>query len=718
MKKLLAVISVFFLLVIAGIIALPMMLPVEQMKQALEEGVTNSTGRTFKINGAVSAKILPNPAISVSNVTLANADWGKAEHMAALDKLEIRIALMPALTSREVKIEKFVAHGLSLNLETGEAGKNNWTFKPSGQHAATKPETETPDSAATGTTTTKAAGEDYTITLGDVGIRSGRLSLTDLVTGKSQVLDKLDIALKVPAMDQRASIEGSAVYKGEALSFTLGVDNPKSLMDNAGFGLDMALKAGKLAELTFTGEAMRGPKDLARGKFSASVPDIARLNAWATGTDAPAGIPFTSTQFAGGITLTPSSFALDHATLQLDDMSAKGTLSVAPWAENQVVRADLATGRIDLDRFIAQASGAPEETGKKPRRTKTGWSKDPIAMPALPPIEAHITARHEGLTYRGLEMGPSTLSVTLKNGRLSAVMPDTALLGGTVALNTTYGMKNVNTPQIGVKAKMAGVDVNPVLTEFAGIDWVEGTGNATFDLTLEGDNMEDLMRTLNGNGKILFTDGELRRFNLGAILEQLRQGSLNTKAGKQQHTVFDKLSGSFLIKSGALHNDDFSLIGPKVLASGKGRVLIVTQKYDYRAVAALLVDKQVTKTAADGTEVVETGRVPGFEIPMQISGRFDDPTILPDFKAIVTRAITDPDALKEQVKTLGGEAKKIKEDLKSGDPGALLNTIMGVQKKQAPAEDDATQTPDSGAEKEQAPAQPNPEDLIKGLFGN
>lgn len=715
MKKLLAIVSVFFVLVIAGIALLPMLLPVDQMRTVLEDSVTNATGREFKINGAVSAKLLPSPAVSVSDVTFANAEWGKAPHMAQLEKLDIRIALLPALISQEIKVEKFVAHRLSLNLETGENGKSNWTFETKG---TPKPDTTKTDSQ-TGAEPAQSTGKDFSITLGDVGIRSGRLSMTDLATGESHVLEDLDIALNVTALDQPAALEGSAVYKGEKLDFTVGVDTPKSLMDNEGFGLSMDLTAGKLAELTFKGEALRKPDSIATGKISASVPKIGALSAWATGSESPEGIPFTTATFEGSVALSSQRFALDHATLALDDLSAKGKLSAQLGGQRPMIRADLSTGLIDLDRFIAKASGTVEDDAKAPRRTKTGWSKDPIAMPVLPPVDAEITAQHEGLTYRGMEMGPATLSMTIKDGWLKANMPDTTLLGGTVALNTSYGWENVNTPKIGIKARMAGVDVKPVLTEFAEIDWVEGTGNANIDLTMEGTNMEDLMRTLNGTGDILFTDGVLHRFNLGAILEQLEKGALNTSAGNKQHTVFDKLSGSFLIKSGALHNDDFALTGPKVLANGKGRVLIVTQKYDYRVVAALLVDKQVTKTAADGTETVETVRVPGFEIPILITGRFDDPKILPDFEAIVRKAITNPDQMKKQIKNLGGEAERIKDQLKDGDAGALLNTLMGGQKKSDGTAQGGETTKDGAAQPEEETQQkPKPEDLIKGLFGN
>src|SRR3546814_3571753 len=59
--------------------------------------VKQHTGRGLEIAGDVSLRLLPTPAFSAEQVTLANLEGGSEPVMARLEELRISIALLPLL---------------------------------------------------------------------------------------------------------------------------------------------------------------------------------------------------------------------------------------------------------------------------------------------------------------------------------------------------------------------------------------------------------------------------------------------------------------------------------------------------------------------------------------------------------------------------------------------------------------------------------------------
>src|SRR3546814_19520852 len=66
--------------------------------------VKQHTGRGLEIAGDVSLRLLPTPAFSAEQVTLANLEGGSEPVMARLEELRISIALLPLLRG-EVLVE-------------------------------------------------------------------------------------------------------------------------------------------------------------------------------------------------------------------------------------------------------------------------------------------------------------------------------------------------------------------------------------------------------------------------------------------------------------------------------------------------------------------------------------------------------------------------------------------------------------------------------------
>ena len=117
MKKFLVVLGGLLALVIGAALIVPFLLPIETYKAEIEKRALEATGRKLTIAGSVSFSLLPSLAISARDVSFANAPGAANPNMALLDRLEVRLKLLPLL-SGEVAIDSFVLEKASLNLET------------------------------------------------------------------------------------------------------------------------------------------------------------------------------------------------------------------------------------------------------------------------------------------------------------------------------------------------------------------------------------------------------------------------------------------------------------------------------------------------------------------------------------------------------------------------------------------------------------------------
>ena len=125
MKKLLVAVGLVVVLLIAGLVALPFLVPTETVIARVQERVRAQTGRELTVGGPVEISVLPDLAVRLENVALANAPGGEAETLASLGALEVSVSVLPLL-SGNVAIDRFRMVAPVINLEVAEDGTPNW----------------------------------------------------------------------------------------------------------------------------------------------------------------------------------------------------------------------------------------------------------------------------------------------------------------------------------------------------------------------------------------------------------------------------------------------------------------------------------------------------------------------------------------------------------------------------------------------------------------
>ncbi len=356
------------------------------------------------------------------------------------------------------------------------------------------------DASSDAASTETSATETRNIGITSILISDGSFAYIDAATGQTLRIADLDARLGLPA-DGPATVEGTAEVNGTLLTLAATLAAPRALTIGATSPLDLALdwRGGSArfdgrAELTpaFSGDLQVDATDLGPllAILGAAMPDL------------PQGYGRDRLALAGQVTLTEAGTAhLRDARLTLDDTQLTLALDLTPGADRPMIRGTVTGARLVLP---ADGPAGGQGSGTAPA-TQTGWSRTPIDVSGLFAADAEIALVVERIEGAGLTLGPVGLRATLDRGRLVLDIDRVGTYGGVLAgqfvVNGRGGL-SVRSDVI-----LAGVDLNPLLTDLADYDRLEGSGSISLQLLGVGNDMATLMASLEGEGDLALGAG-------------------------------------------------------------------------------------------------------------------------------------------------------------------------------------------------------------------
>ncbi|MDZ7713753.1 MAG: AsmA family protein [Rhodovibrio sp.] len=484
MKKLIyALLAVLFVLV-AAVLLLPSLIDWNAYKDQLAQQVERATGRDITVDGPVSLSLLPSPAFSAQQVTLANVDGGRDQPMARIADLRVRVALAPLLQG-QVEVEQLVLVEPQLLLERTPDGRANWRFGDAAGKSAGPSGNDGRASLDTG-----LLGQ---VSLQNVRVVDGTLRFIDPAAGIDRRFTALDARLSAQALSGPFEAEGSLESTGIPLEFDgqlgrLGGGGP------APYSLRVQLSGtdahADLGGALSTGDALRLQGDLElRGGDLATV--LAQITGRAA-ADYPAQLAQTFSA-ESRLTLEGGVLKAQDLSLQLGDTGADGRLQVtfpaASGARQTEAVADLTVQRLDLDRLLAMQRENADPAGGSGR---SGDAGDSFSLPQ--DLRAELNVNVGAILYRDR---------VIRQGRANAVLAD-----GTVTLNQAMALLP-GSSDLAVFGTLAAQDGKPV-----------------FDGRLESasDNLRGMLAWLGIDAERVPAD-RLRRMELLADL-QARPGQI------------------------------------------------------------------------------------------------------------------------------------------------------------------------------------------------
>jgi AsmA protein len=249
-----------------------------------------------------------------------------------------------------------------------------------------------------------------------------------------------------------------------------------------------------------------------------------------------------------------------------------------------------------------------------------------IERPKLPSLRFLLQGNINGnLNQQTLTFDP--LTAQLVNLSFSGKMQITQILQ-TPVINATFTSENTG--------------LEPLVTTLLGKNFLRG--NLSFNTTLNttGDTQQELTKNLNGSGKLTITDGAIIGFNLKDSLAKgeaaINKQPLPQTSGTPE-TSFSHLTASYVMQQGIVRNDDLSLLGGEISATGHGSIDLNYKTMHY------IFTAQYSPANKSGQ--------PPLIIPVIVSGSLSSPAIKPDFSGVIKSLVTQ--AVEKKIEKLTGQ---------------------------------------------------------------
>lgn len=524
MKKALYTIGIVLVAFVGAVLVVPGLIDWNDYKTEIAARVRAATGREATLKGDIRLSLLPAPALSVADVSLASLPGAKDPQTVRLKRLDVRVALAPLL-SGQIKVETIRLVDPVLVLETLADGRRTWDFAP-----APPPGAKPGGAAPTTPGPSRASGlavnlDNIFIENGTVVVRDARANVVrDARAQAEERFEAISARVTAGSLDGPFEAAGSLKARGVTIQYIAALGR---LADDRAVpvNVNLSVPGAKLQSsgtLSGLGQAPRY-----RGKVKIEGESLSALLA-ATGVDGIA-VPPLARPFAveGSVAATAALTEVKDIDLRLGEVRGGGALALRTQG-GLGVALQLAVNRLDLDAWLADAAPIPDRAksgATKSGAVKSGAAKSgagaPVPTPAPPPappkeakpfsipkdMTASLAFSADAITLRGGLVGQARLKAELAEGEITLSQFSAQLPGSAdVAL---FGFVTAN----GGQPKFEGQTDVSVGDLRALMKWL---GLADPDVPA------DRLRALKLTGKLAVTPKEFRASGIDASLDGSR----------------------------------------------------------------------------------------------------------------------------------------------------------------------------------------------------
>jgi AsmA protein len=306
---------------------------------------------------------------------------------------------------------------------------------------------------------------------------------------------------------------------------------------------------------------------------------------------------------------------------RIDDSTVRGSAAVTNLTTG-ALGFDLSIDRIDLDRYL---STAPKSAGAAAQPAPTAPGQQPTELPtgALKTLQLNGKLAIGSATIYGMKVSQVAVGLAADGGVLHIKPAAAALYGGTSNGDITVDAHGT-VPVLELNENLAGIEVQPLLTDFAKLSRVSGRGNVTVNVTAHGNTTTALTSSLDGHAAMNLTNGTIQGINLWSAINSAvalaQRQSMPAKSGGNS-TPFDTFKASADLSNGIATTKDLDIASGDLHVTGQGTASLVTEAVHYRVNAAIL------KGAATRSALAN--------IPLLITGTMKSPSVRPDTQALV-----------------------------------------------------------------------------------
>jgi AsmA protein len=648
--------------------------PKDLAAREAERRIEEATGRELTLGNDIEISFYPALGFSVDQASLSNPEGFSAdEPFIAAERIVFAVKVLPLLRGA-IEVKQLIFQGAAINLQAKQDGAANWTF-PTDQSA---PEQQT-------------TIED--LRLDDVRLIDSAITFRGADGGAPTQLEDVDASLALESLDAPARLNAAFNYRDERVTLESEIGAPRAVLEKGQTPFSADIQADPI-DATFAG-AFDAATGALTGRLEADGASVRQLAAW-MGSPMGEGGGFGRFRVTGDMTHQGETTALTNAALRLDEIDARGALSLITQESGSLrVTGALQTASVDLNDYLP----APAQGGEAGVEVDTAWPQTPLDLSGLRALDANIDLTLGALQFQRMSFTDVALNLRIANGAADARLSRIALYGGAGTARLIADGAS-RTPRIAVELNAENIQAEPLLRDAIGFDKIVGRGRVSASFVGQGGTQAALMRALDGSAAFTFSDGQWKGVNLAQVARTVQAAITGQTGGPGGATDFAELSATFAIADGVAATDNVRLLNPFVRLEGRGLIDIGAQTIDMR-----IVPRAVNSAQGQGGDV----GIAGIGVPFRISGPWARVSYRPAFEDVVQTQLRDILGQQQQGSALGalGEALFGRT---SATPAESAEPETGT-----PAEGEATAQP---AQQPQQRPEDRARDALGGLLRN
>ncbi len=566
----------------------------------IERRVTESTGRELVIGGDLQVDLGFTSRISVENIRFANADWGTAPTMVAIDRLEFSLHV-PALFKGDIVLPEIALSSAQVHLEKSRTGEPNWVFD--------KDEPDKPTQLPV---------------IKRLRVDDGRLRYRDPAqdTDLKVELDTDSASTQAMALSARATgrfrgAQAQASGRGGSVLLITDAQRPYPFDVEIQAGATKATIAGTVTGIAEF-DAMNVRLDL-RGDSLASLYPLAKISL-------PPTPPY---RIRGRLVHETDTWSMQGLTGTVGDSDLSGDVVFATGGEKPLLQAKLVSRVLDID-DLGGLIGAPPETGAgetaspgqeqaaeaTARKTRVLPDKK-FDLDRLRAMNADVKFAGKSIKGRSMPLDDLSAHLLLEDGRLTLKPLNFGVAGGNVVSTIVLDGRRA-IPAVDADVQIRNVFLNELFPTVELTKSSVGRFGGSAKLRAQGGSFADWLASADGDMGIVMAKGEISNLILELVgldaAESLRYWF------KDENIEIRCAVGAFGVTDGVMD------------------------------IEAFVIDTEDTNVSADGTinlgkETLDITLHPlpkGPSIlsvrgPLYITGTFKDPKFRPDVGTLVSR---------------------------------------------------------------------------------
>jgi len=396
-----------------------------------------------------------------------------------------------------------------------------------------------------------------------------------------------DIDAHLDGSNGRGSVStfGSFVLRDETVRFALDSSALAKEAEASTLPLTLTLTSAPI-NAKIAGKASFGKVATFTGDMQTEIDNVRRFAVW-TGINLPNGASLKGFNASGAFRITGPTLTFDDGNFSLDGNNAVGLLAITKGARPRI-EGTLAFDRLLLNPYIDTA-------------IKEGL---PLLFDEalLRHFDADLRLSAGAIDAGKLRLGHGAFTLTAKKDALATEVSELELCGGSASGRFGADVSQ-SAPRFTLTASLGDLAIESCLAQL-GIEFpLRGTGGIKLELTSEGHDAAEALRTISGGLKVKAENGAVP-IDLGRLVaasSPLEADSWSQSGG----TGFDVLNADCRLSAGHIWCQMFNMQTPQGVVSGSGDVDLPRQTLDWN----LSVTSQRASAKASTVKATEPPKV-------------------------------------------------------------------------------------------------------------